>query len=677
MKKLVIIPCGGRKIWDSNPNAGAQRTSDAYIGSYFKSNKVYAEAQDCGWLILSAKYGLIEPEFIITENYNVIFKDKKTNPVKLDVVKRQVKEKMLTKYDEVIVLGGKEYINMVKQAFVGEGIKIDAPFAGLPMGIQMSKIKEQLQKTVNGLNDVQEEPKLETSPFVTPLDKAKVKSPGNLFENAIQDIFKNANTEFVDVKSGDLHRVVGGYPGPNHRMPTCCTTMKHVMRGNDKILSMPPKGHGATLLIRYFMQNTGDYDMTIESTIYAEVHRLFNSLQRFKFPFDANVLPQNGIYIMFEAAEKYGDIDRIVRIGTHTGQNNFRNRLTEHYFNENKNRSIFRKNIGRALLNKDKDPYLQAWDIDFTDSQNKEALGHLRDPEYERTIEARVSEYIRLNITFTVIKVEDKQQRLALESKLIASLARNPEQLPSDTWLGRFSPEQKIVESGLWQKQHLDSEPLSKSDLISLVEKYSNSKTSTITTKADNPLMERYSKLKSIVVTRKEQFNRLITFIEKETEWLKAPASTKFHLCKESGLLEHSCNVAETMLKLKNALAPEISDESCVIVALLHDLGKVGMPGKPQYLINEPTERQKKYGYPASTPYRFNNDLTYLSVPIRSIYLVLPFIDLSEDEVQAIVYHDGQYVEDNASVATKETPLTLMLQYADTWSGFVIEEDRI
>lgn len=413
--------------------------------------------------------------------------------------------------------------------------------------------------------------------------------------------------------------------------------------------------------------------MTIESTIYQEIHKLFNSLQRFKFPFDVNVLPQNGIYIMFEATEKYGDFDRIVRIGTHTGQNNFRNRLTEHYFNENKNRSIFRKNIGRALLNKDKNSYLKAWDIDFTDSQNKEALGHLRDQEYERTIEARVSEYIRQNITFTVIEVEDKEQRLALESKLIASLAGNAGQPPSDSWLGRFSPEQKIVESGLWQKQHLDSDPLTKSELMSLVEKYSNSKISTETNVKDSPLMERYSKLKSMVVTRKEQFDRLIAFLEGETEWLKAPASTKFHLCKESGLLEHSCNVAETMLKLKNTLAPEISDETCVIVALLHDLGKVGMPGKPQYLINEPTERQKKYGYPASTPYRFNHDLTYLSVPVRSIYLALSYIELSEDEVQAIVYHDGQYVDDNASVATKETLLTLLLQYADTWSGFVIE----
>ena len=162
--------------------------------------------------------------------------------------------------------------------------------------------------------------------------------------------------------------------------------------------------------------------------------------------------------------------------------------------------------------------------------------------------------------------------------------------------------------------------------------------------------------------------------MEKETAWLSSPASTKYHLCEEGGLLRHSVNVAETMLKVKNAIAPEISDESCVIVALLHDLGKVGMPGNPQYLVNEPTDRQKQYGYSANTPYRFNNELTYLSVPVRSIYLALKYIELSEEETQAIVYHDGQYVEDNASVATREEPLTLLLQYADSWSGFVIEK---
>jgi hypothetical protein len=177
-------------------------------------------------------------------------------------------------------------------------------------------------------------------------------------------------------------------------------------------------------------------------------------------------------------------------------------------------------------------------------------------------------------------------------------------------------------------------------------------------------LKERYKNLKTLVVERKEPFTRLMHHLETETAWLTAPASTRFHLCREEGLLEHSVNVAETMLKLKDTLAPDITDESCVIVALLHDLGKAGTPGQPQYLEGG------KY------PYSYNRDLVYLSVPVRSLYLALPWITLSEEEAQAIIYHDGQYVDDNASVAHREEPLTLLLQYADTWSGFVLENPQ-
>lgn len=190
----------------------------------------------------------------------------------------------------------------------------------------------------------------------------------------------------------------------------------------------------------------------------------------------------------------------------------------------------------------------------------------------------------------------------------------------------------------------------------------------------ENCVLERYGYFKTLIVDRKEHFDKLVTFMETQTAWLTAPASTKYHLCKEGGLLEHTVNVAETMLKIKAAIAPEITDESCVIVALLHDLGKVGMPGKPQYLLNEQNEDFNQNGNKTQFPYRFNSELTYLSVPIRSIYLALQHIRLTEEEVQAIVYHDGQYVEDNRSCATREEPLTLLLQYADSWSGFVVEK---
>jgi len=190
----------------------------------------------------------------------------------------------------------------------------------------------------------------------------------------------------------------------------------------------------------------------------------------------------------------------------------------------------------------------------------------------------------------------------------------------------------------------------------------------------DTELRKRYEALKAKVKRRADEFADLMDFLETKTAWLTAPASTRFHLCRESGLLEHSVNVAETLLRIKDALYPLIDDESCVIVALLHDTGKAGTPEGAQYLKNESVDRQRHFGYKVANPYIFNKNLTYLSVPIRSLYLALPYIALSEEEAQAIVYHDGQYVEDNRSVANNERPLTLLLQYADNWCGFITEE---
>ena len=180
---------------------------------------------------------------------------------------------------------------------------------------------------------------------------------------------------------------------------------------------------------------------------------------------------------------------------------------------------------------------------------------------------------------------------------------------------------------------------------------------------------ERYEQLKTLVTRRKAEFDSLMDFVENETAYLTAPASGRFHLCREEGLLEHSVNVCEAMLRLRDALAPEISVESCVVTALLHDLGKAGMPGRPMYVPN--TSKQKS-GY--NPPYFTTDKLTYLSVPVRSLYLIGPRFPLTEEEAQAIIYHDGQYVDDNKSVATKECPLLLLLHYADNWSCFVTEK---
>ena len=185
-------------------------------------------------------------------------------------------------------------------------------------------------------------------------------------------------------------------------------------------------------------------------------------------------------------------------------------------------------------------------------------------------------------------------------------------------------------------------------------------------------LQEHYDALKLKIRNRKESFERFIDLLENETTWLTSPASTRYHLAEERGLLKHSVGVAETLLKFREFLAPTISEESCIIVGLFHDVGKLGVPGKPYYLPNDNAWMVKNKGI----CYKTNPDVVTMGLAVRSLYLILQYIPLSEAEAQAITYHDGQYIDDNKIVAHKEEPLTLLLHWADYWTAHIYEEGR-
>jgi 5-methylcytosine-specific restriction protein A len=74
------------------------------------------------------------------------------------------------------------------------------------------------------------------------------------FQAELDSIFAfatNKRLTAIVIKSGDLHRLVGDYPGTDHRMPICCAVMRKNMMSGDEILFEPPSGAGATLTIRY------------------------------------------------------------------------------------------------------------------------------------------------------------------------------------------------------------------------------------------------------------------------------------------------------------------------------------------------------------------------------------------------------------------------------------------
>jgi hypothetical protein len=201
------------------------------------------------------------------------------------------------------------------------------------------------------------------------------------------------------------------------------------------------------------------------SEICRELHIFANGLPRYRFPFNSNSLPQNGIYILFESGELAHGVDRIVRVGTHIGRNQLRSRLEQHFIKESKDRSIFRKNIGRALLNRDRDSFLEQWELDLTTHAAKQIYSAMIDSEKQKLVERRVTDYIQGHFQFVVLNVREKEERLQLESKLISTVSWCEDCRPSPDWLGLSSPKDKIRSGGLWIVNELYKQPLTEADL--------------------------------------------------------------------------------------------------------------------------------------------------------------------------------------------------------------------
>jgi len=178
-----------------------------------------------------------------------------------------------------------------------------------------------------------------------------------------------------------------------------------------------------------------------------------------------------------------------------------------------------------------------------------------------------------------------------------------------------------------------------------------------------NDIEKKYAALFERPSARHERILAFKSFLEKETNWLDAPVLKRAPMDVEHGLLMHSVGVTENALRIKDLIAPDIADESVIVTALFHDVGKLDYPGKPSGLPggNEPPLRARNHA-------------------LRSLELVSRFIPLSEEEAQAIAAHDGLVPVDGGVVNLehyrKECRLTMIVHFADLWTAAVGEEGR-
>lgn len=178
-------------------------------------------------------------------------------------------------------------------------------------------------------------------------------------------------------------------------------------------------------------------------------------------------------------------------------------------------------------------------------------------------------------------------------------------------------------------------------------------------------------------ITR-EGSKALLDYLVNKSDFFTAPASTKFHGAYPGGLCEHSVNVYDC---LKDYLErprvaelyglEEYSAETVAVVALLHDLCKIGC-----YQAGTRNVKNEATGAWEKVPTFFYDDPLPYGHGEKSVYIISGFMRLSREEAMAIRWHMGfSGAEDKGLVgkALEKYPLAFALSVADMEATYFLE----
>lgn len=181
--------------------------------------------------------------------------------------------------------------------------------------------------------------------------------------------------------------------------------------------------------------------------------------------------------------------------------------------------------------------------------------------------------------------------------------------------------------------------------------------------------------------TKREGIEKLIDFLEK-TDFFTAPASTRFHMSCEGGLLQHSLNVYDCLAGLGTTTGDvqefqaagmrldSIPQESIIIVALLHDLCKVNFYATEMRWRKDANQKWEQY------PVYTVNDRNPYGHGEKSVMMASEFIHLTMEERYAIRWHMGMSeanIIQTYCQAAEKYPLVLFTHMADQMATSYLE----
>ena len=160
-----------------------------------------------------------------------------------------------------------------------------------------------------------------------------------------------------------------------------------------------------------------------------------------------------------------------------------------------------------------------------------------------------------------------------------------------------------------------------------------------------------------------ERKDKLLEFYKQyEDRFVLLPASHKkaYHNCFPGGYIDHVLRVIECSLKLDKVwremgMADTYTTEELVFSAINHDLGKFGTLDQTSVFDIDNDWEIKNRG----ELYKFNTNITYMSVPDRSLHLLFSVgVTMTENEYIAIKTHDGMYDDANKAYLISYMPET-------------------
>jgi len=151
---------------------------------------------------------------------------------------------------------------------------------------------------------------------------------------------------------------------------------------------------------------------------------------------------------------------------------------------------------------------------------------------------------------------------------------------------------------------------------------------------------EKFNKALSYI--ERDGINELVTWLEEDTDFFSAPASTKFHGNFEGGLVEHTLNAVRFGLTIFNYMVtvkPELEylKESVILCCLFHDVCKVNC-----YTQEEKWTKNSQGKWTSYLGWSFKDDFP-MGHGEKSVYLISKFIKLKDPEAMAIRWHMGTY----------------------------------